>query len=70
MGVRDITGKSGKSEVRALGQNNRSLETLQPLVLLFGLQLDQEPRFGLDICQPTFCWDFSASELFLFISIL
>ena len=42
VGVRDITGKSRESEVWALRQDDRSLETLQPLVRFLGLQLDQE----------------------------
>ena len=42
VGVGDITGKSCESEVWALRQDDRSLETLQPLVRFLGLQLDQE----------------------------
>jgi hypothetical protein len=70
MGVRDITGKSGESEVGALRQDDGSLEAFQPLIRLLGLQFDQESRLGFDICQSTFCRDFSASELFLSISLV
>jgi hypothetical protein len=42
MGVRDITGKSGESEVGALGQDDGSFETLRPLARFLGLQLDQK----------------------------
>jgi hypothetical protein len=70
MGVRDITGKSSESEVWALRQDDGSLETLQPFIRLLGLQFDKQSRLGLDICQSTFCRDFSTSELFLLISLV
>jgi hypothetical protein len=70
MGIRDITRKSGESEVWALGQDNGSFEAFQPLVRFLGLQFDKKSRLGLDICQSTFCRDFSTSELFLLISLL
>ena len=42
MRVRDITSKSGESEVWAFRQDDRGFETLQPLVRLLCLQLDKE----------------------------
>jgi len=42
MSVRDITSKSGESEVWAFRQDDRGFETLQPLVRLLCLQLDKE----------------------------
>jgi hypothetical protein len=70
VGIRDIAGKSCESEVWAFRQDNGGLETLQPLVRLLGLQFDKESRLGLDICQSTFCWDLSSTELFLLISLV
>lgn len=52
--VGNVTGRSGKAKIGALGQCHCRFKAFLPIFGILRLHFEQESGFGLDVCQPTF----------------